>query len=81
MIKIKNKLYDLIQDQKQESFTDPNRATDEEALGIMISQYFEWQGEKIYNTSYYAFEDSNFHTFNEQFENIWDKEKEIKKIA
>ena len=74
MNNLKNKLFDLIQDHKKECFTDPNNATDEEALGILISQYFEWDGNKIFKTSYNAFEDSNFHSLNEKFENLWKQE-------
>lgn len=48
--------------------------TDEEVLGILISQYFKWDGNKIFKTTYSAFEDSNFHQFNENFEKIWNKE-------
>ena len=65
---IKEKLKKLIEQQKKESFTDPNQIKDSEALGIMISQFFEWDGQKIFNSAYYAFEDSNFHTFNEKFD-------------
>jgi len=74
MNNFENKLFNLIQDHKKECFTDPNTATDEEALGIMISQYFKWDGNKIFKTSYNAFEDSNFHSLNEKFENLWEKE-------
>ncbi len=37
-------------------------AKDEDALGIAISQYFEWDGAAIMRTLYYALEDANFHT-------------------
>ena len=63
----------LIEEQKKKSFTDPSTASDQEALGILISQYFKWDGKKIFETSYNAFEDSNFHSFNEQFESLWNK--------
>ena len=64
-------LNELIQKQKKESFGDPSKATDQEALGIMISQYFQWDGQQIFDCAYNAFEDSNFHSFNEKFENMW----------
>ena len=69
---IKEKLKKLIEQQKKESFINPNQIKDSEALGIMISQFFEWDGQKIFNSAYYAFEDSNFHTFNEKFDRLWD---------
>lgn len=64
-------LNELIQKQKKENFGDPSKATDQEALGIMISQYFQWDGQQIFDCAYNAFEDSNFHSFNEKFENMW----------
>ena len=72
---IKEKLKQLIDEQKKKSFRDPSTALDSEALGIMISQYFEWNGKEIFLTSYNAFEDSNFHTLNEKFENLWEEEE------
>jgi hypothetical protein len=59
---------------KQSAFTDPNKASDEEALGILISQYSQWCGTGIYNISYNAFEDANFHDFNNKFEDLWESE-------
>jgi hypothetical protein len=59
---------------KQLTFTDPNKASDEEALGILISEYSEWSGTGIYNISYSAFEDANFHDFNNKFEDLWESE-------
>jgi hypothetical protein len=58
---IKQKLKQLIEEQKQKSFVSPKQITDEEVLGLLISQYLEWNGKKIFDTSYFAFEDSNFH--------------------
>jgi hypothetical protein len=37
------------------------QAKDEEALGIAISQYTEWDGGAILRTLCYALEDANFH--------------------
>ncbi len=65
MSTISNRLKDLIIQQKLQSFTDPSKATDLEALGIMISQYCEWSGVDILQVTYFALEDSNFHTENE----------------
>ena len=47
---------------KSESFVDGYEATDEEALGIALSQYSEWDGLFILRTAEYALEDANFHT-------------------
>lgn len=51
-----------------------NQVSDQEALGIAISKYFKWSGEDIFKTAQSAFEDSNYHTFNEKFEKIWNDE-------
>ena len=59
---------------KETAFVNPETATDEEALGILISQFAKWDGQKIFDTSYNAFEDSNFHSFNEKFDNLWNVE-------
>jgi|SRR6056300_898273 hypothetical protein len=59
---------------KETAFVNPETATDEEALGILISQFAKWDGKKIFDASYNAFEDSNFHSFNEGFEKLWTKE-------
>jgi hypothetical protein len=55
-------LSDLIEAQKRDSFTDPSSATDEDALGILISQHFKWDGEAILRVAESALEDANFHT-------------------
>ena len=59
---------------KEISFTKPESATDTDALGIMISQQLKWDGDKIFQTAYSAFEDSNFHSFNKKFGVLWTEE-------
>lgn len=56
---------------KQIAFTRPSGATDEDALGILVSKFTKWDGQGIFNVAYNAFEDSNWHTFNKKFETIW----------
>jgi len=81
-IEIRNKKQSLITDmfqtalkmQKEISFTNPDSATNTEALGILISQQLKWDGDKIFETAYNAFEDSNFHEFNKKFGDLWSKE-------
>ncbi len=55
-------LAELIDAQKRQSFTDPSKARDEDALGILISQHFEWDGLAIMLVARAALEDANFHT-------------------
>jgi len=38
------------------------QATDEEALGIAVSQFLQWDGAAIVRTFHDALEDANFHT-------------------
>ena len=59
---------------KETAFVNPSITSDEEALGILVSQFAKWDGQKIFDVSYNAFEDSNFHSFNEKFEQEWKKE-------
>ena len=67
----------LLVDVKHNAFTDPNAVSDEEAFGLLLSQYFVWNGQAIFETAKFAFEDSNFHTFNEAFVAEWEKENSI----
>ncbi len=55
-------LKQLIDRRKKEIFVEGYDGKDEETLGIIISQYFEWTGETIIDTFLHALEDSNFHT-------------------
>ncbi len=61
-----------------ESFQEEYRGqvTTAEALGIALSKYFKWDGQAIFETAQSGFEDSNFHTFNKKFEDLWNKEIE-----
>ena len=52
----------LIKKQKYESFQNPDQHEDSDALGLLISHYFEWDGLRILETFYSALEDANFHT-------------------
>lgn len=48
-----------------------NKVSDAEALGVALAKYFDWNGRKIAQVAFNAFEDSNFHTFNEKFNDLW----------
>lgn len=71
-----DKLKELIKECKKDFYIQEyqDKASDTDALGILISQYFEWNGSEILKTAYSAFEDSNFHTFNEKMINLWKSE-------
>ena len=66
-------LKQLIQDKKDTAFVDGYKASDAEALGLLIAQHFEWDGEQIFQTMFCAMEDSNFHEFNIKMKDVWVK--------
>ena len=53
-----------------------DKISDEEVLGVLISQHFEWDGKAIFDVATSGFEDSNFDTFNKKFGELWKKEME-----
>ena len=65
----------LIKIKKQIAFVKGYEATDAEALGILISQYFEWNGIEILETCKWALEDANFHKETDKIEEIIDSIK------
>ena len=65
---IKSMVQVAIKMQKELSFTNPNTATDEDAFALMLTNYFGYDG------TCSALEDSNFHSFNDSFEKLWNKE-------
>ena len=71
---INEKLHQLIQEMKAKAFINPDTANDTDALGIMISQYCKWQGDDIFDVSYNAFEDANYHSFNTNFKQLWENQ-------
>ncbi len=60
----------LVMEQKKRSFNKPEKATDEDALGIMVANYCEWDGNKLKKVIYAMLEDANFHTLNAQFKEL-----------
>lgn len=61
---------------KHNAFTEPAKVKDAEALGVLISQHLGWDGQAIFEAARAAFEDANFHTFNESFAKAWELEQE-----
>lgn len=72
---VKELLDQVVKLQTEHSFQKEYRddVTAPEALGIALSQYFKWNGQQIFETASSGFEDSNFHTFNSDFEKLWEK--------
>lgn len=72
---VHEKLKELIEFVKDTSFDVDRRVDDDEALGIMISEYFGGRGIPIMRTAGYALEDANYHdqyeTLRETFPEVW----------
>ena len=64
-------LKQLIEHKKKTSFVDGYDASDAEALGLLISQYFKHDVEEIFSTLYMAMEDANCHEFNAIMKREW----------
>jgi hypothetical protein len=57
-----NKLQEIINDGRKRFFTTGYRASNAETAGILMSQYFDWDGIQILEMAHAALEDANFHT-------------------
>lgn len=77
----KKLIKEIIDQAKKEIFVKgyESKFIDEETMGVLLSQYFKWNGGSIYKVAYNAFEDSNFHKFNEKFSNLWTDTEEFNK--
>jgi len=47
---------------KKDSFVDTYQASDTEAMGLLLSRFYQWDGIDIMEAAKYALEDANFHT-------------------
>jgi len=76
--KIISDLKDVIARYKKLSFTPEaiklGYVPDADVVGCLISQYFDYDPEQIFEASRSAFEDINYHSFNEELQKIWHKE-------
>jgi hypothetical protein len=61
VLEIQVELGKLLEQVKKTAYVEGYEATDEEALGIVISKYFEWNGKKVLQASFFALEDANYH--------------------
>lgn len=66
----------LIENTIKEKFMEEYQAgiKDSEALGVMLSSYFGWDGIQILDCFQAALEDANFHSLNEQITLLREKE-------
>jgi len=63
----------LIKRQAESSFVEGYKPSDAEVLGLILAHALKWDGIKIANAAYNAFEDANFHTFNKEFAALLEK--------
>lgn len=54
-------LADMVAGIKAASFVDGYKATDVEAMGMLIARFFEWDGASILRAAQHALGDANFH--------------------
>ena len=64
------KLIDL----QKKVYSRPHEVSDASALGLLVSKACEWQGDNIFDVAWTAFEDSNYHSFNTNFKQLWEKQ-------
>lgn len=74
---IREALKPLIDEVKKKCFCiADDEVSDEDALGLILSKYFNWDGVAILKTAYNALEDANYHTVNLTIERlIFEQEK------
>lgn len=58
----KEKLQAVVKEINKVSFVKGHVPSDEQALGIVLSKYFYYDGLSVLQAAFYALEDANFHT-------------------
>lgn len=62
----------ILKEVKEHSFTSPDTISDAEAFGVLIANYFEWDGRQIAQTAFYALEDANYHAMASGIADQWE---------
>lgn len=60
----------ILDEIKNQHYTNPDNATDAQAFGILMAKWFRWDGVQILEATYAGLEDSNFHTENRKIEEM-----------
>ena len=71
----------LVNDVKSETFIDPSKHSTTEALGIVISQFLEWDINEIQKVTADAFEDANAHGYCNIVNNIEKVDDALKELV
>ena len=73
--KILSELKDVIAKYKQLHFTpeaiEEGEVKETQVVGCLISDYFDYNSEDIFEMSSSAFENINYHIFNHEFQKLW----------
>lgn len=77
----KETLTQLVNDVKSEAFIDPSKHSTNEALGIVISQFLEWDIYEIQKVTADAFEDANAHRYCNIVNNIEKVDDTLKELV
>jgi hypothetical protein len=70
---MKEQVKRLLEVVKEQHYNEPATVTDEQAMGILMAQYFEWDGLAILRATFEGLEDSNFHTENKTIQAMIEK--------
>lgn len=65
---------EVIQLIKKEAFVKGYNPMDVEAMGLLVSNYFEWDGKKIVEAFINALEDANFHSMADKVMELFDED-------
>lgn len=57
-------LKNILENIKKTHWVPGYKATDEQAMGVLMAFYFNWNGQAILRATYEGLEDSNYHTVN-----------------
>lgn len=64
----------LLKAVKQTAYVRGYEASDEEALGLVVSRYLNWDGVAISKAFTEALEDANYHKLNQKIQDLLDTE-------
>lgn len=67
---ITEKVRPIVDQIKKDYFNADYQASDEEAAGILLSQFFSWDGISVLTAASHGLEDANFHTLSAKVDQL-----------
>lgn len=67
---VEKKVRPILDGIKKDYFNADYQASDEEAMGILMSQFFGWDGIAVLTAASHGLEDSNFHTLSAKVDTL-----------